>query len=153
MVELIIKHKIDGIIVSNTTETNRESLSDLKKNEKGGLSGQPLRNLSTDLIKKFYKDTKGKTQIIGVGGIDSGQSAFEKICAGANAVQLYTGMVYKGPGVVREMKKELISILKKKNLKNINEAVGINVTTLISTYITVGKFYAKMRIVEYHLNS
>ena len=126
MVELIIKHKIDGIIVSNTTETNRESLSDLKKNEKGGLSGQPLRNLSTDLIKKFYKDTKGKTQIIGVGGIDSGQSAFEKICAGANAVQLYTGMVYKGPGVVREMKKEFISILKKENLKNINEAVGIN---------------------------
>ncbi len=126
VVELIIKHKIDGIIVSNTTETNRESLSDLKKNEKGGLSGQPLRNLSTDLIKKFYKDTKGKTQIIGVGGIDSGQSAFEKICAGANAVQLYTGMVYKGPGVVREMKKELISILKKENLKNINEAVGIN---------------------------
>ena len=126
VVELIIKHKIDGIIVSNTTETNREDLSDLKKNEKGGLSGQPLRNLSTDLIKKFYKDTKGKTQIIGVGGIDSGQSAFEKICAGANAVQLYTGMVYKGPGVVREMKKELISILKKENLKNINEAVGIN---------------------------
>ncbi len=126
VVELIIKHKIDGIIISNTTETNRESLSDLKKNEKGGLSGQPLRNLSTDLIKKFYKDTKGKTQIIGVGGIDSGQSAFEKICAGANAVQLYTGMVYKGPGVVREMKKELISILKKENLKNINEAVGIN---------------------------
>ena len=126
VVELIIKHKIDGIIVSNTTETNRESLSDLKKNEKGGLSGQPLRNLSTDLIKKFYKDTKGKTQIIGVGGMNSGQSAFEKICAGANAVQLYTGMVYKGPGVVREMKKELISILKKENLKNINEAVGIN---------------------------
>ena len=61
-----------------------------------------------------------------MGGIDSGQAAFEKIGAGANAVQLYTGMVYKGPGVVREMKKELISILKKENLKNINEAVGIN---------------------------
>ena len=126
IIELIIKHKIDGIIVSNTTERNRENLFDIQKNELGGLSGQPLRNLSTNMIKKFYKETKGNIQIIGVGGIDSGQAAFEKICAGANAVQLYTGMVYKGPGVVREMKKELIVILKKENLKNINEAVGIN---------------------------
>ena len=57
-------------------------------------------------IKKFYKETKGEIQIIGVGGVDSGQSAFEKITAGADAVQLYTGMVYKGPGIVREIKKE-----------------------------------------------
>ena len=126
IIELIMKYKIDGVIVSNTTDSNRENLSDTQKNEKGGLSGQPLKNLSTELIKKFYKDTKGKFQIIGVGGVDSGLSAFEKICAGASAVQLYTGMVYKGPGVVREMKKELISILKKENLKNISEAVGIN---------------------------
>ena len=126
IIELIIKHKIDGIIVSNTTDSNRESLNDAQKNEKGGLSGQPLRDLSTNLIKKFYRDTKGKIQIIGVGGVDSGQAVFEKISAGANAVQLYTGMVYKGPGVVKEMKKELISILKKENLKNISEAVGIN---------------------------
>ena len=58
--------------------------------------------------------------------MNSGKAAFEKIIAGANAVQLYTGMVYKGPGVVKEIKKELISILKKENLKNIGEAVGIN---------------------------
>ena len=126
IIELIIKHNIDGIIVSNTTDSNRENLSDVQKSETGGLSGQPLKKLSTNLIKKFFKDTKGKIQIIGVGGVDSGQSAFEKISAGANAVQLYTGMVYKGPGVVREMKKELISLLKKENLRNISEAVGIN---------------------------
>ena len=72
------------------------------------------------------RETKGEIQIIGVGGVDSGQAAFEKIGAGANAVQLYTGMVYKGPGVVKDIKKELISILKKENLKNIGEAVGIN---------------------------
>ena len=77
------------------------------------------------MIKKFYTETKGKIQIIGVGGVDSGQTAFDKIIAGADAVQLYTGMVYKGPGVVKEMKKELISILKRK-FKNIREAVGIN---------------------------
>ena len=58
--------------------------------------------------------------------MDSGKTAFEKICAGANAVQLYTGMVYKGPGVVKNMKKELVSILKKESIKNISEAIGIN---------------------------
>ena len=126
IIELILKHKIEGIIVSNTTDSHREKLSDIQKNEKGGLSGQPLKDLSTNLIKKFYRETKGKIQIIGVGGVDSGYAAFEKICAGANAVQLYTGMVYKGPGVVKEMKKELITILKKEKLKNISEAVGIN---------------------------
>ena len=126
IIELIIKYKIEGIILSNTTEKNRENLKDLQKNEKGGLSGQPLKDLSTALIKKFYKETKGKIEIIGVGGVDCGQSAFEKISAGANAVQLYTGMVYKGPGVVKQMKKELISILKKENIRNINQAIGIN---------------------------
>ena len=123
---MIIKYKIEGIILSNTTEKNRENLKDFQKNEKGGLSGQPLKDLSTTLIKKFYKETKGKIEIIGVGGVDCGQSAFEKISAGANAVQLYTGMVYKGPGVVKQMKKELISILKKENIRNINQAIGIN---------------------------
>ncbi len=126
IIELILKHKIEGIIVSNTTDSHREKLSDIQKNEKGGLSGQPLKDLSTKLIKKFYRETKGKIQIIGVGGVDSGYAAFEKICAGADAVQLYTGMVYKGPGIVKEMKKELIAILKKEKLKNISEAVGIN---------------------------
>ena len=126
IIELIFKYKIDGIIVSNTTDGNRDNLIDTQKNEKGGLSGQPLKKISTDIIKKFYQETKGKTKIIGVGGVDTGRAAFEKICAGANAVQLYTGMVYKGPSVVKDMKKELISILKKENLKNINEAVGIN---------------------------
>ena len=63
------------------------------------------------MIKRFYKETKGKIKIIGVGGVDSGQSAYEKITAGADAVQLYTGMVYKGPGIVKEIKKDLISIL------------------------------------------
>ena len=69
VIELISKFKIDGIVLSNTTNSNRENLSDKQKNEKGGLSGQPLKNLSTNLIKKFYKETKGKIQIIGVGGV------------------------------------------------------------------------------------
>ena len=126
IIELINKYEIQGVIISNTTDSNRDNLVDTKKSETGGLSGQPLKNISTDLIKKFYKETKGKIQIIGVGGVDSGLSAFEKITAGANAVQLYTGMVFKGPGIVKSIKKELISILKKENLNNITEAIGIN---------------------------
>tara|TARA_B100000886_G_scaffold339516_1_gene305202 strand:+ start:3601 stop:4647 length:1047 start_codon:yes stop_codon:yes gene_type:complete len=126
IIEIIFKYEIEGIILSNTTESNRTNLVDKQKNEKGGLSGQPLKDLSTNLIKKFYSETKGKIQIIGVGGVDSGETAFEKICAGASAVQLYTGMVYNGPGVVKEIKKDLISILKKENIKNVREAVGIN---------------------------
>tara|TARA_Y100001970_G_scaffold291829_1_gene430546 strand:- start:1219 stop:2265 length:1047 start_codon:yes stop_codon:yes gene_type:complete len=124
--ELIIKNNIEGIIISNTSDSNRENLIDSKKNEKGGLSGQPIKNLSTRMIKKFYKENKGKISIIGVGGVDSGISAFEKICAGASAVQLYTGMVYKGPSIVNEIKKSLIEILKKEKIKNITDAVGIN---------------------------
>ena len=126
IIDLIMKYNISGIVVSNTTDRNRDSLSDLKKNETGGLSGKPIKDISTQLIKKFYRETKGKIKIIGVGGVDSGKAAFEKIVAGADAVQLYTGMVYKGPGIVRDIKRDLISILKKENLKNISDAVGIN---------------------------
>ena len=124
--ELILKFKIDGIVLSNTSNQNRKNLSDIKKNETGGLSGLPLQKLSLKFIKNFYKLNKGRIPIIGVGGIDNGQSAFEKITAGASVVQLYTGMVYKGPGIVKDIKKELVEILKKEKIKNIQQAIGIN---------------------------
>ena len=124
--EIVLKFKIDGLILTNTTNQNRESLIDSNKSEIGGLSGLPLQKLSLNFIKNFYKLNKGKIPIIGVGGIDSGKSAFEKIIAGATAVQLYTGMVYKGPGVVKNIKQELIEILKKEKIKNIQQAIGIN---------------------------
>ncbi|MFL2889903.1 MAG: quinone-dependent dihydroorotate dehydrogenase [Pelagibacteraceae bacterium] len=126
IIELILKFRINGLIISNTSDKNREDLLDAKKNEKGGLSGKPIENLSTKLIKKFYTETKNKIPIIGVGGVNSGQGAFEKITTGASAVQLYTGMIYNGPGIVKKIKKELILILKKEKIKNIEEAVGIN---------------------------
>jgi len=124
--ELILKFKIDGIVLTNTSNQSRENLSDVKKNEIGGLSGLPLQKLSLKFIKNFYKSNKGRVPIIGVGGIDSGQSAFEKIAAGATVIQLYTGMVYKGPGVVKNIKKELIEILKNEKINNIQQAIGIN---------------------------
>ena len=124
--ENILKFKVDGLVLTNTTNENRDKLEDIKKHESGGLSGAPIKNLSTNFIKNFYKINKGKIPIIGVGGIDSGQSAFDKITAGASVVQLYTGMVYKGPSIVKDIKKELIEILKREKIKNISQAVGIN---------------------------
>ncbi len=126
IIEIIKKYDIEGIIISNTTDKNREKLLDTKKNEEGGLSGKPIKEISTKLIKKFYSGLNKKITIIGVGGIDSGEAAFEKITAGASAVQLYTGMVYKGPGVAREIKKELISILKNEKVKRITDVIGIS---------------------------
>ena len=125
--EIVINQKISGVILTNTSNINRSSLKSSNKDQAGGLSGKPIRELSTRLIKKFYKELKGKAYIIGVGGVDSGKSAFEKIVAGANAVQVYTGMIYKGPGIVKEIKKELIQILKEEGIKNIKEAVGKDV--------------------------
>ena len=126
IIELSLKYEINGLILTNTTVRNRENLIDQKKNEEGGLSGKPIKDLSTNFIKNFYKRLNGKIPIIGVGGVDSGKSAFEKISAGASAVQLYTGMIYKGPLIVKEIKRDLINILKEKGFKNIKEVIGTN---------------------------
>ena len=126
IVDLSLKNNINGIILTNTSDKNRDKLIDNQKNEKGGLSGQPIKDLSTKIIKKFYKKLNGKIPIIGVGGVDSGEAAFEKIAAGASAIQLYTGMIYKGPMIVKEIKKGLIIKLNEKGFKNISEAVGSN---------------------------
>ena len=116
--------KIDGVILTNSSDGSRDNLLNKNKFEKGGISGKPLKQISTKLIKRFYKDLQNKIPIIGVGGVDSGKSAFEKISAGASALQLYTGMVYEGPLIVKKIKKELIRILKEQGFKDINEAVG-----------------------------
>jgi len=126
IVDLSLNNNINGIILTNTSDKNRDKLIDNQKNEKGGLSGQPIKDLSTKIIKKFYKKLNGKIPIIGVGGVDSGNAAFEKIAAGASAIQLYTGMIYKGPMIVKEIKKGLIIKLNEKGFKNISEAVGSN---------------------------
>ena len=119
-----IKNDISGIILTNTTNSNKDKLiSDFKK-EEGGLSGEPLQQISTNMIKKFYKQLNGKIPIIGVGGVNSGKSAYEKIIAGASLLQLYTGLVYKGPSIVKNIKKELIQILKAEGLNNIKDAIG-----------------------------
>ena len=122
--KIIIEQKIGIIIVSNTTDKNRENLKNINKLEKGGLSGKPIEKISNEAISKFYKILKDKTKIIGVGGVSNGQDAFEKIISGATLVQLYTGMVYRGPRIASKISKELIDLLKNKGFKNVSEAIG-----------------------------
>ena len=124
IVDLAIKNDLSAIILTNTTNGNRDNLLSEIKKEEGGLSGEPLQQISTSIIKKFYKKLEGKIPIIGVGGVNSGKSAYEKIIAGASLLQLYTSFVYKGPSVVKEIKKELIHILKTEGIKNIKDAIG-----------------------------
>ena len=124
VVEVSKKNNISAIILTNTTNTNRDNLKSRDKNQEGGLSGEPLQKISTNMIKKFYKHLNGKIPIIGVGGVDSGKSAYEKIIAGASLLQLYTGFVYRGPSTAKYIKKELIQILKNEGIKNIKDAIG-----------------------------
>jgi len=124
IVDVATKNDIAAIILTNTTNGNRDNLRSKIKKEEGGLSGEPLHQISTNMIKKFYKQLNGKIPIIGVGGVNSGKSAYEKIIAGASLLQLYTSFVYRGPSVAKNIKKELIKILKAEGLNNIKDAIG-----------------------------
>ena len=122
--ELLLKYKINIIIISNSTDSHRENLKNINKLEKGGLSGKPLEKKSNLIINRFYKILKNEIVIIGVGGVDSGKSAYEKIINGASLIQLYTGMIYKGPNIAFKITDELIDIFKNEGVKNISEVIG-----------------------------
>jgi dihydroorotate dehydrogenase len=122
--EILLRYKVSAIIVSNTSESNREVLQNISKHQKGGLSGKPIEEKSNIMINKFYKLLKGKIEIIGVGGVDSGKSAYDKFLSGASFVQLYTGMVFQGPNIVLKIKKELKEILINDGVKNFREIIG-----------------------------
>ena len=122
--EVLLSNNIEVVIVSNTSDSTRDSLNNIQKYQKGGLSGKPIEEKSTKLINEFYKILDGRIKIIGCGGVDSGKSAYEKFLAGANYVQLYTGMVFKGPNIVNMIKKELKELLIKDGVKNFTEIIG-----------------------------
>ena len=121
---ILLDNNIDAVIISNTSDSTREKLSNILKHQKGGLSGKPIEEKSTILINKFYNALGGKIKIIGVGGVDSGMSAYKKFLAGADYVQLYTGMVYRGPNIVGIIKKELKKLLLRDGVKNYTEIIG-----------------------------
>ncbi|MFH2204512.1 MAG: quinone-dependent dihydroorotate dehydrogenase [Elusimicrobiota bacterium] len=112
-----------GVICTNTT-TSRPDVDDEAAATRGGLSGAPLRDLSTLMIREIYRRTGGRLPIIGVGGIFTAEDAYQKICAGASIVQIYTSFIYRGPGLPAAINRGLARILREQGLKNIGAAVG-----------------------------
>jgi dihydroorotate dehydrogenase len=124
IVEIAKKRAIDGMIVSNTTITRPASLREANAKEQGGLSGKPLFDLSTKMLAETYLRVEQAFPIIGVGGVDSAETAWKKIRAGATLVQLYTGLVYKGFGIAREIKRGLSLMLDRGKHRSIQDLVG-----------------------------
>ena len=120
-----LAHDIDGIIATNTT-VSRAGLktTDVAKFGNGGLSGEPLKARSNEVIRLIYKHTKGRLPIIGVGGVFNGKDAFEKIVNGATLVQAYTGFVYGGPRFPTDTLSALSLILKERGFSSVIDAVG-----------------------------
>jgi dihydroorotate dehydrogenase len=122
--ELALAHKLDGLIVSNTTIARPSTLKSRYANETGGLSGAPLFVRSTAVLRQVRRLTQGKLTLIGVGGISSGADAFAKIKAGATLVQLYTALTYEGPGLVDRIKRELLDLVTREGHAAIDTVVG-----------------------------
>jgi dihydroorotate dehydrogenase len=118
-----MQHGIDAIIVANTT-VSRPRLRSKNAGETGGLSGAPLKPLAMKALREFRAASGGEIPLIGVGGIANADDAWERIRAGASLVQLYTAMVYEGPGIARRIALGLAERLKREGFANIAEAVG-----------------------------
>ncbi|MFC1728583.1 quinone-dependent dihydroorotate dehydrogenase [Nanoarchaeota archaeon] len=118
VIRVCTKHKMDGYVVSNTQPHVGPAGT-------GGLSGKPLREISTEQIRRVYEMLEGAKPIIGVGGIDSAETAYEKIKAGASLVQVYTGLIYQGPSLVKEINKGILRLFDLVGFKSVKEAVGI----------------------------
>ena len=127
IVDISRRYHVDGFIAANTTldrdglQTQPETLELIGA---GGLSGKPIERRATLLVRYLARLTGGATPIIGVGGVFSAEDAYRKIRAGANLVQIYTGLIYEGPGLVRRIKEGLVALLERDGLSNISEAIG-----------------------------
>jgi dihydroorotate dehydrogenase len=123
IVRVALQHRIQAIIVANTT-VSRPSLKSRHANEQGGLSGEPLKPLALDALRQFRAASGGEIPLIGVGGIATADDAWERIRAGASLVQLYSAMVYAGPGIATRIARGLEQRLKRGSYSNIAEVVG-----------------------------
>jgi dihydroorotate dehydrogenase len=127
VVRVILSHGVDGIVVSNTTLA-RDGLSDRAfAKEEGGLSGRPLFARATRMLARIYQLTEGKLPLIGVGGIDSPETALAKIEAGASLIQLYTGLVFEGPSLISRIKQGLIAAMERAGADSLKPLVGARV--------------------------
>ncbi|WP_374440866.1 quinone-dependent dihydroorotate dehydrogenase [Stella sp.] len=122
--QVALESGVDGLVVGNTTVSRPAGLRAAAKGEAGGLSGRPLFPLSTAVLGDLWRRTQGRIPIVGAGGVASGADAYAKIRAGASLVQLYTALVYEGPGLVRRIKAELAALLARDGFARAAEAVG-----------------------------
>lgn len=122
--EVALDAGLDALAVSNTTTARPEGLRSPYRNESGGLSGRPLMDPSTRVLADLYRLTEGRVPMIGIGGVCSGETAYRKVRAGARLVQLYTGLVYGGPGLVTRIKRGLSDLLRRDGFSGVAEAVG-----------------------------
>jgi dihydroorotate dehydrogenase len=119
--------RVDGIIVGNTTLSRPSSLRSARRQEAGGLSGTPLAELSTEVLRRTAKRVERQFPLIGCGGVGSGADAYAKIRAGATLVQLYSMLVYEGPPLVRRIKDELAALLARDGITSVSQAIGVDV--------------------------
>lgn len=122
--ELALKHAIDGLIISNTTLARDGVAGSKYADEAGGVSGRPVFDMSTLMLSEVYQASAGKLTLIGVGGVSGAAEAYAKIRAGASLVQLYTGLIYQGPGMVARMKRDLADMLRADGFDSISAAIG-----------------------------
>lgn len=126
IVETAVMCGVDGLIVSNTTVARPESLRSAARGETGGLSGRPLFQPSTRVLARAWRAAAGRLPLVGVGGVEDGAAAYAKIRAGARLVQLYTALVYNGPGLFRRIRDDLAVLMAADGFKRIEDAVGID---------------------------
>ena len=124
IIDVVDAVKLDGIVATNATVFMRDKLKSIHGPQPGGLSGRPIAAMVTSFIAHIYKATGGRMPVIGVGGIFTAEDAYDKIKAGARAVQIYTGWIYEGPGAVKWINQGLLRLLERDGLTNISEAVG-----------------------------
>jgi len=127
LLDVAVSQKLAGIVATNTTTARPETVNPENQKiyaEEGGLSGAPLRARSTEVIRHIYRQTKGKLPIIGAGGVFNADHAWEKITAGASLIQVYTGLIYKGPALAKEIVSDLLRRLEESGIKQLHEAVG-----------------------------
>ncbi len=124
LADAAVEINIDGVILTNTTLDRPAFLDDAFAAEKGGLSGAPLKDKALETLRAFYSMTGGKIPLVGAGGIDSAKDAYMRVRAGASLVQVYSALVFHGPGLIKEIVHELPVLLRKGGFTNIAEAVG-----------------------------
>jgi dihydroorotate dehydrogenase len=124
IIEVVDSAKLTGIVATNATAFMRDSLKSPLGQEPGGLSGRPISSIVTNFVSHIYKSTCGRLPIIGVGGIFNAEDAYDKIRAGASALQIYTGFIYEGPAAVKRINRGLIRLLERDGFKSVAEAVG-----------------------------